>query len=930
MNETRNDRRAPRASAPPPGDDARSRVGTPLNEKWRIDAVIGEGGMGTVFAATHRNGARAALKVLHPELTRADDVRERFLREGRIANQIEHPSAVRILDDDVSDRGEAFLVMELLHGDTLEGLLRERGKLDLEEALRIIDPVLELLVEAHGHGIVHRDIKPANIFLTSSGRVKVLDFGIARLREQRGGPGATRQGTALGTPQFMSPEQALGLGDQIDGRADVFSVGACMYAMLSGRRLNDTEVEAEAFVLAATRPAPSVALAAPELPAEIVAAVDKALAYERNDRFPDAGAMRSQLLAVAAALRAGQLSGAPSKRAGVLVRGEVEDDEEPAEAEAKEQLERRLRNIWKLLGMFMASTRQYGWNHPEVARQLEAAYDATIEALSRAPDSVRWDVTPYSFSYEGSPIWEPDRPPFDRLPFQLFGDGMRRIQLRPGLSMQELRDLTAIMMKDRGSGEFAEGDAVSNLWDRHFDHVAYLSIDSFAEGDAEERDAFERMCAGVAESSLEQARIDKDWLEGSLEAQALGMNLSQGLREAANAANALSLDPVTRAALAAQLSLSSDQWTKRYVDVLAQAWMESQRGGDGALVANALREWTRDHVQLHNSPAVFAMFEAVAASLAQLDPKRAKEHESALILAMLPPETLAALIAQLVERGTRLAAAREIAEIDPTTAAGLGRALEHLQSDAVFPAAFACLDASRGTAIGPALLAYVKRWAAGHEAEIGERLQTAQPELGVELVRALAALRDPVAQRALNRAFRSPHAELRLEALGHLPEGADAFTEELQRMLDDRAPEVRTKTLGALRSLKAKSIGPALARRIQASSFHGLPLEERRLWFEALAELHPARAEDVAVEMLGMLKGLPAGEQEQTRIVAVGILARIGGPESCKVVEGVAKRRLLASGALREAAEKAAAAIRERSERGGGERASGFRFGGDA
>ena len=927
MSEPRNDQPRPRASTAPPGGDSRARVGTALNAKWRIDAVIGEGGMGTVFAATHRNGARAALKVLHPELTRTDDVRERFLREGRIANRIEHPSAVRILDDDVSDRGEAFLVMELLQGGTLEDLLRERGKLDLEEALRIVDPVLELLVEAHEHGIVHRDIKPANIFLTASGQVKLLDFGIARLREQRGGPGATRQGTALGTPQFMSPEQALGLGDQIDGRADVFSVGACLYTMLSGRRLNDTEVEAEAFVLAATRPAPSIALAAKELPAEIVAAIDKALAYERNDRFPDARAMRSQLLAVAAALRAGQLSGAPAKRAGVLVRGEVEDDEEPAEA--KGELARRLRNIWKLLGMFMASTRQYGWNHPEVARQLEAAYEETLAALSRAPDSVRWDVTPYSFSHEGEPIWEPDRPPFDRLPFQLFGDGMRRIQLRPGISMQELRDLIAIMAKDPGSGEFAEGDAVSNLWDRHFDHVAYLSIDSFAEGDAEERDAFERMCAGVADGAVEQARIDKDWLDGSLEAQALGVNLSQRLREAANAANALSLDPVTRAALAAQLNLSSDQWTKRYVDVLAQAWIETLRGGDHEIVAGVLREWTRDHVQLHNSPAVFAMFGAIAEALGQLDPARAKDHEAALLRTMLPAETLAALITQLVERGTRLAAAKEIAEIDPATADGLGRALDQLGSDAVFPAAFGCLEASRGSAVWPALLGYVKTWAAGHEAEIGERLSAAQPEIGVDLVRALAGIEGPAALRALARAFRSPHIEVRIEALSHVQEGADVFGEELQRMLDDRSPEVRTKTLQAVRRRKAKSVGPALVRRIQASSFHSLPLDERRLWFEALADLHPARAESVAVEMLGPWKGLPTGDHEQTKIIAAGILGRVGWRESGKVVEGVAKRRLLASAALRDAAEKAAAEIRERVE-SGRERPSRDSLGGGA
>jgi len=927
---SKNSNDEPRASSPHIDDDSRSRVGTSINAKWRIDAAIGVGGMATVFAATHRNGARAALKVLHPELSRSEEVRERFLREGRIANRIEHPSAVRILDDDTSDLGETFLVMELLEGETLERRVEACGKLSLEETLGIVDPVLELLAEAHSHGIVHRDIKPANIFLTSAGQVKVLDFGIARLREQRGGPNATRQGTALGTPQFMAPEQALGLGDQIDGRADIFSVGACMYAMLSGRRLNDTEVEAEAFVLAATRPAPSIATVAPDLPAEIVAAVDKALAYERNKRFPDARAMRSQLLTISAAMRAGQLSSAPAKRGGVLVRGDLEDEDDLAEAtaESKNELGRKLRNLWKLLGMFMSSTRQYGWNHPEVARQLEAAYEATLETLTRFPDSVKWDVTPYSFSHEGEAIFEPDRPPFDRLPFQLFGDGMRRLHLRPGLTMQELRDLIAILMKDPENGDTADGDSVSNLWDRHFEHISYLSIDSFAEGDAEERDNFERLCALEAEKAVSQARIDRDWLEGSLEAQALGMNLSQGQNEASKAANALALDPIARAALTAQLSLSSDQWTKRYVDVLAQAWMETLRSGDHSIVANVLGEWARDHVQLHNSSAVFAMFGAIADALRSVDPSRAEAHENLLIRVMLPADTLCALIIQLVERGTRLAAAREPVEIDPPTVAGLGRALALLQNDAVFQAAFECLEASRSTAIGPPLLAYVEKWAAGHESEIGLRLPSSPPETGRALLHALAALKSPAAMKALEWAFKSPHVEVRLEALNLLPEGADASAEELQRMLDDRSPEVRMKALDTVRRLKAKSVGPALVRRIQTSSFHGLSLEERRLWLEALADLHPSRAEGIAMEMLSWWKSLPKGDQEQSKIAAASILARVGGREACEVVEGVAKRRLLCSAPLREAAEKAALAIRERLE-GGRERLSRNKLGGE-
>ena len=137
----------PRGGELSPFDAAKARVGTMLNAKWRLDALLGVGGMGSVFAATHRNnGARAAVKVLHVEFARDDDIRDRFLREGKIANRVDHPARVQVIDDDASDRGEPFLVMELLEGATLERVTkRAGGMLPPDEALRVFDPVLDLL-----------------------------------------------------------------------------------------------------------------------------------------------------------------------------------------------------------------------------------------------------------------------------------------------------------------------------------------------------------------------------------------------------------------------------------------------------------------------------------------------------------------------------------------------------------------------------------------------------------------------------------------------------------------------------------------------------------------------------------------------------------------------------------------------------------------
>ncbi len=201
---------------------AQTRVGSVVNEKWTIDRLIGIGGMAVVYSATHRNKKKAAIKMLHPELSMDPDIRARFLREGYVANSVEHAGAVRVDDDDVAEDGAAFLVMELLEGETLQARHQRRGqRLPPAEAVGIIDPLLDVLVAAHAKGIVHRDLKPENVFLTQDGQVKVLDFGIARLRELRDTNAATRTGSLLGTPAFMAPEQARGRWDDVDERTDL-------------------------------------------------------------------------------------------------------------------------------------------------------------------------------------------------------------------------------------------------------------------------------------------------------------------------------------------------------------------------------------------------------------------------------------------------------------------------------------------------------------------------------------------------------------------------------------------------------------------------------------------------------------------------------------------------------------------------------------
>jgi eukaryotic-like serine/threonine-protein kinase len=278
---------------------AESRVGTTLRGKYRIDSILGIGGMAVVYAATHRNQKRFAVKMLHRELSLEADIRARFLREGYAANTVNHPGAVAVLDDDVAEDGAAFLVMELLEGDSIDDLWTRAGRrLPLWAALGVAHQTLDVLEAAHKCAIVHRDIKPANLFLVRDGRLKVLDFGIARLRDATTSHLATRTGAMLGTPAFMAPEQALGEVNEVGPQTDVWALGATLFTLISGELVHEANNPSQLLVKAATTPARSLSAVAPEAPDPVVRLVAQALAFDRAARWPDAASMREAVESV--------------------------------------------------------------------------------------------------------------------------------------------------------------------------------------------------------------------------------------------------------------------------------------------------------------------------------------------------------------------------------------------------------------------------------------------------------------------------------------------------------------------------------------------------------------------------------------------------------------------------------------------------------
>jgi len=276
-------------SGPVPANPLRAALERALGTQYDIQRLLGRGGMGAVYLAREKALERAvAIKVLPPETATDADSRERFRREARVAAKLTHPNIVPLHTFGDAE-GMLFFVMGYVKGESLGERMRREGKLPEEDVRRILAEVADALHYAHKQGVVHRDIKPDNILLDSeTGRPMLTDFGVAKARAS--GATLTEVGAVVGTPYYMSPEQASGARD-IDGRSDLYSLGVMGYQMLAGRLPFEGESFQDVIVQHVTRePAPLAALV-PEAPADLVDAVMRCLAKEPGKRWADGGAL---------------------------------------------------------------------------------------------------------------------------------------------------------------------------------------------------------------------------------------------------------------------------------------------------------------------------------------------------------------------------------------------------------------------------------------------------------------------------------------------------------------------------------------------------------------------------------------------------------------------------------------------------------------
>jgi serine/threonine-protein kinase len=301
------------SAAPPTDASADASDGVPkegeiLGGKYRVERVLGEGGMGVVVAAQHTTlRQKVAIKVLLPEAAKRADSTERFLREARAAVSIQSEHVARVMDVGQFDTGQPYIVMEFLTGDDLDALLEKRTNLPIEEAIDYILQACEAIAEAHSLGIIHRDLKPANIFVTQraggSPLVKVLDFGLSKVTRpdalDQSSAALTAANVVMGSPCYMSPEQIKSLKG-LDARTDIWALGVILYQMITGARPFDAPSLGALFVVIGTDPPPPMKNLRPDIPPALEAVIFRCLEKDKAKRIQTIAELARELAPFAA------------------------------------------------------------------------------------------------------------------------------------------------------------------------------------------------------------------------------------------------------------------------------------------------------------------------------------------------------------------------------------------------------------------------------------------------------------------------------------------------------------------------------------------------------------------------------------------------------------------------------------------------------
>jgi len=899
-----------------------------------------------------------AIKMLHGEFAGDDSVRERFLREGYVANKVSHPGRVAIIDDDETEDGEPFLVMELLEGLTLQQLWKKQNrKLKIVQAMRIAGEILDTLIPFHELNIIHRDLKPANIFITKKNEVKILDFGVAQFREA-GEEALTRAGSALGTPSYMSPEQAMGKSDTLDGRSDVYAIGATLYAVLSGNRLYHDMSDNEAFILAATQPAPSIARVAPELPVEVLTLVDKALQWDRRNRYANAEAMRDACRELAQQF-GGSSTGVPSTATGSATSSPAKSSSPPASLPERHMMPtphtaptaqtapgsmNAMLTPHTVNGRSPSSIPGAGPLSPASFGRASASHSVAVAAapntLTDSVDTAKLTqifallerAIPTLRQYGGShpetvsKIGTIHRAVVAALraaphgiswavhPFCFSVRGTTIWEPEPpadgipySLSAAGVEEITwlpgmteqelRVFCSALMTGFTAENediDIAEVLWEARLEHVRIELGDDIADGNDP------RAERNLTETDDMEALAREDL------AEAAAMALATTTGSAALVSTpAWALDPHTRMALASQFSLDPARWNDRYLDVLVAGYIDSVDRGDPTLVLGALAARAERMIRKGTYQELLATHHALL---------------ERLVASNAPPEASAAMLTAGIYSESvlkNLLSAAHNAELSKHDHQTIIEILRYLSATLDVRAIHGCLKLANRLPEGDALtimLEYIQRAAQGNEQATIEQLETLRPSFAQAVLCSIANPKTPEGAAMLRPLLKSRVAALRCEAVALLATSPEQLKQQLLKLAEDSDGQVLLAALSTMVRHHVRAAGPGLIRLVEHEHFVARPREQQQKIFETLWSLNAKRGEAVLISVIEQMHGLMADDNaDRTRALAAEVLSeRADSDEAIETLSNATRRRPWNTPEIRTAATKAIERIEER------------------
>ena len=872
-----------------------ARLGTVLPGGWTLKSLVGVGGMAAIFEATHESGQVGAVKLMHAHLVQVALLRERFDVEVEVLERIEHSALVQLYAKNLTLGREPYFVMELLSGNTLAASLRSpHPVLPFAAALRIADLLLDVLGSCHAAGGIHRDIKPSNVFIDQTGNIRLLDFGVALCgwRDRPDGEGV------LGTPAYMAPEQAMGTVD-LDSRADLFSVGALVFQLLSGKRVNEGRTTEEGLVIAATTPAPSLSTERPEVPMEVIQFVDKALAFDRRERFTSAMEMRfviDELIEREEELRLE----AENRTARISMKAFAQKNAGEAAPEDDPEFAGILR-FFEAMRRVFRTVRTYGWGHNEATRVHGLFAECYHDLVRDSGEEVGWTVTPSAFEHEGKVVWEP-APPFDDIPYNLFVSGFRAIRVLPGVSESEWVELLRLMQVDTLSESNVEDDLATLFIEKNLEHIVATLINPvesliLLQGVEAMQASFQQL-----EDELRNTMRDIEGTALAGEAEAIGISVGNedDLDEhLAIQARALALNPKDLHDLRASMRLSKSEWKERLAIVLSEALVEVENYGDRELVSEPFSELCKRWISLGRFLRLLELYEAlthyVSAATRQVLARQSFDVPS-----------LEVLLDGLLEAD----------EPTPEEAArGLSALLLDLGGD-FFEAVVVRFAICTDPPVRAALDGFVRQCATGYGALIGQVLETAPNEVASEMLQLAMHCNDEDAFLILSAASRHSDLKIWSAALAErLNRGDPTAGAELRRLLFDGDESNRMHALSLIRDSRLVAMSEAICQRALDPDFSAVSMRETRLTLRTLGTIEPQRAEEVAIELLRK-KGLKARlQKDAARTAAIELLAQVGcSDEAIETLNRVAKERWARKGNLARLIEATLQAVEARSK----------------